>query len=173
MRAIDYEKSYLVKLKIAIINLDSLIFGLKWNLFISLIIQERPLQRLLLRQGKGELQSSAYRGAKPLRWLLAYSGSVHQYRSHTAHFGRVHNTEGGHIDDVLLLVMLGPRSYTGETVVEIQCHGGSLITRRVLEAVLQAGARAALPGEFTFSRFSQWKGLAPSRSSSILDRGKK
>lgn len=86
-----------------------------------------------------------------------FSGPVHQYRSHTAHFGRVRNAHGEHLDDVLLLVMLGSRSYTGETTVEIHCHGGSLMTRRVLEAVLSAGARAALPGEFTFRAFLNGK----------------
>lgn len=86
-----------------------------------------------------------------------FSGPVHQYRSHTAHFGQVRNAQGEHLDDVLLLVMLGTRSYTGETTVEIHCHGGSLITRRVLEAVLAAGARAALPGEFTFRAFLNGK----------------
>lgn len=86
-----------------------------------------------------------------------FSGPVHQYRSHTAHFGQVCNAQGEHIDDVLVLVMLGSRSYTGETTVEIHCHGGSLITRRVLEAVLAAGARAALPGEFTFRAFLNGK----------------
>jgi tRNA modification GTPase len=86
-----------------------------------------------------------------------FSGPVHQYRSHTVHFGQVHNAQGEHLDDVLLLVMLGTRSYTGETTVEIHCHGGSLITRRVLEAVLMAGARAALPGEFTFRAFLNGK----------------
>lgn len=82
-----------------------------------------------------------------------YSGPVHQYATHTAHYGQIRNAQGEHLDDVLLLVMLGRRSYTGETTVEIHCHGGSLITRRVLEAVLMAGARAALPGEFTFRAF--------------------
>ncbi len=85
-----------------------------------------------------------------------FSGPVHQYRSHTVHFGQVRNAQGEHIDDAILLVMLGSRSYTGETTVEIHCHGGSLITRRVLETALAAGARAALPGEFTFRAF--WNG---------------
>jgi tRNA modification GTPase len=82
-----------------------------------------------------------------------FSGPVHRYQSHTVHFGRIHTLENIHVDDVLLLVMLGSRSYTGETIVEIHCHGGSLITRRVLATVLTAGARAALPGEFTFRAF--------------------
>ncbi len=86
-----------------------------------------------------------------------FSGPVHDYRSHTAHFGKVRNAKGEHVDDVLLLVMLGSRSYTGETTVEIHCHGGSLVTRRVLEAVLSSGARAALPGEFTFRSFLNGK----------------
>ena len=82
-----------------------------------------------------------------------YSGPVHQYPTHTAHYGQVHNAQGEHLDDVLLLVFLGKRSYTGEETVEIHCHGGSLITQQVLSAVLKAGARAALPGEFTFGLF--------------------
>lgn len=86
-----------------------------------------------------------------------FSGPIHQYRSHTAHFGVIRNHEGEHVDDVLLLVMLGSRSYTGETTVEIHCHGGSLITRKVLETVLMAGARAAKPGEFTFRAFLNGK----------------
>lgn len=86
-----------------------------------------------------------------------FSGPVHQYRSHTAHFGEIRNHEGEHVDDVLLLVMLGSRSYTGETTVEIHCHGGGLITRRVLDTVLLAGARAAKPGEFTFRAFLNGK----------------
>lgn len=86
-----------------------------------------------------------------------FSGPVSQYRTHTAHFGQIRNAQGEHVDDVLLLVMLDRRSYTGETTVEIHCHGGSLITRRVLETVLVAGARAALPGEFTFRAFVNGK----------------
>ncbi len=76
-----------------------------------------------------------------------FSGPVFNYKSHTVHYGHVRNQAGEHIDDVLLIPMIGSRSYTGEDTVEIHCHGGSLITRRVLEAVLAAGARAALPGE--------------------------
>ena len=86
-----------------------------------------------------------------------FSGPVFDYKTHTAHFGKIHNKSGEHIDDVLLLVMLGTRSYTGENTVEIHCHGGSLVTRRVLEVVLEAGARAALPGEFTFKAYMNGK----------------
>ena len=57
------------------------------------------------------------------------------------------------IDDGLLLYMPGPNSYTGEDVIELQGHGGVLVTTRVLDAVLRAGARPAEPGEFTLRAF--------------------
>jgi len=86
-----------------------------------------------------------------------FSGNVHSYATHTVHYGQVINAQGQHIDDALLIPMLGHRSYTGEDTVEIHCHGGALITRRVLDVVLQAGARAANPGEFTFKAFINGK----------------
>ncbi|MFI5342910.1 MAG: tRNA uridine-5-carboxymethylaminomethyl(34) synthesis GTPase MnmE [Chlamydiales bacterium] len=86
-----------------------------------------------------------------------FSGPVFTYPTHTAHYGQIYNACGEVVDHVLLLVMLGKRSFTGEDTVEIHCHGGSLITRRVLEVVLAAGARAAMPGEFTFKAFINGK----------------
>jgi tRNA modification GTPase len=61
------------------------------------------------------------------------------------------------LDDVLLTVFRAPHSYTGEDVVEISAHGGVLVTRRILEALLRAGARAAEPGEFTQRAFLHGK----------------
>ena len=86
-----------------------------------------------------------------------FSGPLLKYESHTVHFGRILGSNRETIDEVLVVVMKAPRSYTGEDTVEIQCHGGSLITRRVLQAVLDAGARAALPGEFTFKAYMNGK----------------
>ncbi len=86
-----------------------------------------------------------------------FSGDVLSYQTHTAHFGHVVDAQGHHVDDALVLVMLGKRSYTGEDTVEIHCHGGSLISRRVLDVILAAGARAAFPGEFTFKAFVNGK----------------
>ena len=86
-----------------------------------------------------------------------FSGPVKKYQSHTAHFGYIKDREGARVDEVLLLPMKGPRSFTGEDTVEIFCHGGSLITKKVLEVVLKAGARAANPGEFTFKAFMNGK----------------
>ena len=86
-----------------------------------------------------------------------FSGPVFQYKSHHAHYGQILDPSKKPVDDVLLMVMRAPRSYTGENTVEIQCHGGRFITRRILEATLSAGARAALPGEFTFRAFVHGK----------------
>src|SRR5690242_11535237 len=57
-----------------------------------------------------------------------FSGPVESYQTHTAHYGQIKDLQGKHVDDVLVLVMRGKRSYTGEDTVEIHCHGGSLIT---------------------------------------------
>ena len=67
---------------------------------------------------------------------------------YTAAYGKIHDGEA-HIDDGVLLVFRAPRSYTGEDVAEITCHGGVLIARRVLRACINAGAVMAQPGEFT------------------------
>ncbi len=86
-----------------------------------------------------------------------FSGPIRSYKTHTVHFGTLSNLSKEPVDEVLALVMLGKRSFTGEDTVEIHCHGGSLIARRVLEAVLDAGARAARPGEFSFKAFINGK----------------
>ena len=61
------------------------------------------------------------------------------------------------VDQVMMTIHRAPASYTGEDVVEISCHGGSLVSARVLEACLRAGARAARPGEFTERAFLNGK----------------
>lgn len=74
--------------------------------------------------------------------------------SHTVHYGRVIDVQSGaDIDEVLVVLMRSPKSYTTQDVVEINCHGGMTVQRAVLQAVLSAGARLALPGEFTKRAF--------------------
>jgi tRNA modification GTPase len=74
-------------------------------------------------------------------------------RPWTVRLASVVDREGVTIDEALVLVMRGPRSYTGEDLVEVQCHGGSLVSQKVLASVLEAGARHAEPGEFTRRAF--------------------
>lgn len=86
-----------------------------------------------------------------------FSGPVTRFESHTLHYGKIFSKEGEVLDTVLLSVMRAPRSYTGEESVEIACHGGSLVTRKVLERVLEAGAVPAKPGEFSLRAFLNGK----------------
>ncbi len=72
--------------------------------------------------------------------------------SHTIHYGYIFDGDET-VDEVLVSVMRAPRSFTAEDTVEINCHGGILATRRVLETVLAAGVRPAEPGEFTKRAF--------------------
>ncbi len=79
-----------------------------------------------------------------------------QLPSHTQRLGEIVDREEA-VDQVMIAVHRAPASYTGEDVVEISCHGGTLVTARVLQACLGAGARAAEPGEFTERAFLNGK----------------
>lgn len=72
--------------------------------------------------------------------------------SHTIHYGHIWYG-GERLDEVMVALMRAPKSYTREDVVEINCHGGLMTTRKVLDAVLRSGARLAEPGEFTRRAF--------------------
>lgn len=74
--------------------------------------------------------------------------------SHHVYYGKVVFHQSQQIlDEVLVVLMRGPKSFTAEDVVEINCHGGMTVLRSVLEEILQAGARLAAPGEFTKRAF--------------------
>src|SRR5258705_7749635 len=80
-----------------------------------------------------------------------------KFSSHLQHLGEIFSTEDQLIDQAVLSVHRAPASYTGEDLVEISCHGGTLVSAKVLEACLRAGARAARPGEFTERAFLNGK----------------
>ena len=88
-------------------------------------------------------------------------------KSHTIHYGFICDGEEV-IDEVLVMLMKGPRSFTAEDTVEIDCHGGMLVTRRILEAVLRAGARLADPGEFTKRAFLNGR-IDLSQAEAVID----
>ncbi|MBD3218921.1 MAG: tRNA uridine-5-carboxymethylaminomethyl(34) synthesis GTPase MnmE [candidate division Zixibacteria bacterium] len=74
--------------------------------------------------------------------------------SHTVHFGKIIDPANSElVDEVLLTVMSAPNSYTAEDVIEISSHGGQLVAKKILDLCLKAGARNALPGEFTQRAF--------------------
>lgn len=90
-------------------------------------------------------------------------------RSHTLHYGTIRDPKSGAIlDEVLLVVMRKPRSYTGEDVVEVHCHGGPFLVREVLELILSRGARHAEPGEFTKRAFLNGR-LDLAQAEAVLD----
>jgi len=80
-----------------------------------------------------------------------------RFVSHVQHLGEIFSAENQLIDQAVVAVHRAPASYTGEDLVEISCHGGTLVTAKVLEACLRAGARAARPGEFTERAFLSGK----------------
>ena len=86
-----------------------------------------------------------------------FSKDLKSLASHSACLGKVLDEHGNTLDLALVLKMENPRSFTGEDTVEIHCHGGSLITQKILKAVFAAGALPALPGEFSFKAFMNGK----------------
>ena len=88
-------------------------------------------------------------------------------KSHTIHYG--HITDGEEtVDEVLVMAMRSPHTFTGEDTVEINCHGGTFVVKRVLEAVLKNGARPAEPGEFTKRAFLNGK-IDLSQAEAVID----
>lgn len=77
-------------------------------------------------------------------------------KGYTAHYGRAFD-ENGDIDEAIAIIYRAPKSYTGEDIAEISCHGGLLVVQRVLRSVFAAGASAAGPGEFTKRAFLNGK----------------
>ena len=97
------------------------------------------------------------------------SGRASYLETHKLYFGEIRDArESRVIDQVLLTIMRRPRSYTGEDVVEIHCHGGSLIVRQVLGLVFREGARQAEPEEFTKQAFLNGR-LDLTQAEAVLD----
>src|SRR5438067_3906353 len=91
-----------------------------------------------------------------------------QFEPHVQHFGEIFGPEGRLIDQVMLSVHRAPASYSGMDVIEISCHGGTLVSAKILEACLRAGARAARPGEFTERTFLNGK-MDHTRAEAVID----
>ena len=92
---------------------------------------------------------------------------IKKVKSHTIHYGFIYDGEEV-VDEVLVMIMKGPRTYTGEDTVEIDCHGGVYAMKRVLETVLKNGAEIAEPGEFTKRAFLNGR-LDLSQAEAVMD----
>ena len=94
---------------------------------------------------------------------------IRNFFSHTVHYGFVINPDsGGKIDEVILVLMKKPQTYTREDTVEFNCHGGILSLRKVLETVINCGARMAEPGEFTKRAFLNGR-IDLSQAEAVID----
>lgn len=103
----------------------------------------------------------------PIMQKLFTSKDISSLPTHTIHHGEL-NDKGKVLDDVLVSIFRGPRSYTGEDVIEISCHGSPFIQQKVIEAICSHGARLAKPGEFTQRAFLHGK-LDLTQAESVAD----
>ena len=95
----------------------------------------------------------------------------HEFASHTIHYGYIvdkSDNQRNIIDEVMVSLMKAPNSYTAEDTVEINCHGGILMTKRILETVIKNGARLAEPGEFTKRAFLNGR-IDLSKAEAVMD----
>ena len=100
-------------------------------------------------------------------FVMANHKKLADMPTHMIHYG--HIKDGNEIiDEVMVLLMKGPKSYTREDTVEIDCHGGVYVVKRVLETVLRNGARPAEPGEFTKRAFLNGR-IDLSQAESVID----
>ncbi|MGM0557781.1 MAG: tRNA uridine-5-carboxymethylaminomethyl(34) synthesis GTPase MnmE [Myxococcota bacterium] len=101
--------------------------------------------------GVGIVRISGLRAEPILQRLVPQWPDEHP--SHNLRLSKICDLDGELVDEALAVIMRAPQTYTGEDVVEFQCHGGPIILRRVLDAALESGARMAGPGEFTQRAF--------------------
>lgn len=95
--------------------------------------------------------------------------SITNMKSYSMRYGHICELEtGNEIDEVIISYMKGPKSFTAEDVIEINCHGGIIATNRVLEEVVKAGARVSEPGEFTKRAFLNGR-IDLSQAEAVMD----
>jgi tRNA modification GTPase len=96
-------------------------------------------------------------------------GSVNDFASHTIHYGHIADPETNQIiEEVMVSVMKGPKTFTREDVIEINCHGGLVSVNKVLQILLKHGARLAEPGEFTKRAFLNGR-IDLSQAEAVMD----
>jgi tRNA modification GTPase len=124
----------------------------------KMIRQEDTITAIATPVGEGGLGVIRISGVKALEiadTLFEGKRRIRDMASHSAAFGNfVEPTKNRRIiDEVVVVLFRSPHSYTGEDVIEISCHGGMLVTKRILNALFDSGARHATPGEFTKRAF--------------------
>lgn len=102
------------------------------------------------------------------RILQLKNKTLAECQSHTVHYGFVVDEKLQRLDEVIVLLMRAPNSYTKEDIVEIQCHGGVLICQEILDLILKQGVRMAEPGEFTKRAFLNGR-IDLSQAEAVMD----
>jgi tRNA modification GTPase len=110
-------------------------------------------------QGVGAIGLVRLSGAEAIQIAdLIFKGKkLSNVPTHTAHFGAILATDGAVIDEVVITVYRNPKSYTGQDLVELSCHGSPYIQQCIIERCMEAGARLAAPGEFTMRAYLNGK----------------
>ncbi len=134
------------------------------------ITQKEPIAAIATPVGEGGISIIRVSGKDAIEKVdEAFQGKkLSGEESHTVHFGEIVDSRGKAIDEVLITLFHSPKSYTGEETVEVSCHGGVLVTQKVLETLLSLGIRAAEAGEFTQRAFLNGK-LELSQAEAVAD----
>ncbi len=134
------------------------------------INNSRTIAAIATPQGTGGISVIRISGqdAVAVADRVFFPKSLKEAKTHTVHYGFIKNSKGDKIDEVLVSVMLAPRTFTREDTVEISCHGGSVTTHSVLRAVIEAGAYMAEPGEFTKRAFMNGR-IDLSQAEAVID----
>ena len=119
--------------------------------------------------GIGIVRMSGPRAESIVSRLFKPKRDQSSFISHHFHYGEIIDPRDGHpVDEVLVVLMRGPKTYTREDIVEINCHGGYLVLQKVLELALAQGARMAQPGEFTKRAFLNGR-IDLTRAEAVID----
>jgi tRNA modification GTPase TrmE len=121
-----------------------------------MLIYEDTITALATPNGTGAISIIRISGPKSFEGVESVFASkikIGRAKSHTIHYGKIYDEEGGLIDDVLVSVFRAPNSYTGEDSIEISTHGNPYITKKIIELLLRQDIRLAEPGEFTKRAF--------------------
>ena len=118
------------------------------------IHQEAPIVALATPPGSSAIAVIRLSGAGVIKRVneVFQGKDLTQQISHSIHFGSIHDQQT-HLDEVLVSIFRAPKSFTREDAVEISCHGSSFIVQKIIQLLVQHGARLAKPGEFTLRAF--------------------
>jgi tRNA modification GTPase len=118
--------------------------------------------------GIGIIRLSGTSAESTLQRFFRPSRKQERFASHHLYHGYIHDAGDQLVDEVLVVVMRAPHSYTGEDVAEVHCHGGPVVIRRILDLFIEAGLRLAQPGEFTLRAFVNGR-LDLTRAEAVID----